>query len=554
MLSILCKNNCLPQEIEEGNVEYKLKINSNDYRLTKLSSQMKWRLNEGKNKYGKYIAKYIIGIQDNGQIGDQTEEMVNESIQNLNILITKCNATILLIDKVLINNGSMVSTIAEITIIKQLRDQFINEMRICALGLTGHGKTTSISHVCYDHRDSGCGSGKYIIMKHAHEHVAGVTSCITQEILGINENNVVNYKTGFVNTWEKIVDSSRFIATLIDLPGSTKYIKTILSGLLSRQPHLCMIVFSLADCLSDTEIVIPQNFIMFVKLIFDLHINFIFLLTKNDIIYDKNLNVYEILQEHLKFIAPFRIKKFDPVDYNNFNDRLEIQCLSVSNVTGDGYDTFYKLLNQLYDDGYNNKFHTDHHSDIVNGIDNMEFIVNNIYMCNSDQTNLEKKNIIISGLLINGNIELNNEYLIGPSEGQFHYATVKSIHKKQIESKNLYCNETGSIEIEININVNLDDDHIVMITYNNLSNFTNSITILINAGFEHIKLNKQYTLFAGNVIESCYVSNINLNNPNNNCNMVTIICNNKKHPNTYLFKNKKCILKSEHIIIGTIIS
>lgn len=49
------------QECNEGNREYKLKLNSN-HKIYKIASQLRYRLYEGDGK-----ALYIVGIQDNGK-------------------------------------------------------------------------------------------------------------------------------------------------------------------------------------------------------------------------------------------------------------------------------------------------------------------------------------------------------------------------------------------------------------------------------------------------------------------------------------------------------
>jgi GTPase len=52
----------LGQEVEEGNVEYKLKlIDPTPERFQQLVSQLKWRLTEGQGE-----ALYEIGVEDNG--------------------------------------------------------------------------------------------------------------------------------------------------------------------------------------------------------------------------------------------------------------------------------------------------------------------------------------------------------------------------------------------------------------------------------------------------------------------------------------------------------
>lgn len=70
-----------PQEIDdEGNREYKWKIIMEDERdkekkITKLASQMKWRLYEGDGK-----ALYILGITDEGDALGITEKDLHETL------------------------------------------------------------------------------------------------------------------------------------------------------------------------------------------------------------------------------------------------------------------------------------------------------------------------------------------------------------------------------------------------------------------------------------------------------------------------------------------
>ena len=70
-----------PQEIdEEGNREYKWKIIMEDAidkekKITKLASQMKWRLYEGDGK-----ALYILGITDEGDALGITEKDLHETL------------------------------------------------------------------------------------------------------------------------------------------------------------------------------------------------------------------------------------------------------------------------------------------------------------------------------------------------------------------------------------------------------------------------------------------------------------------------------------------
>ena len=83
--------NQLPEEIEEGNIEYKLKIiPDNNSRLMSLSSQLRWRCNEGRG-----MAIYLLGISDKGRVLGITPDELDKSIHNLGIMIRENNYRIL---------------------------------------------------------------------------------------------------------------------------------------------------------------------------------------------------------------------------------------------------------------------------------------------------------------------------------------------------------------------------------------------------------------------------------------------------------------------------
>ena len=69
----------LNKELEYGNIEYKLHLkNISQEKIIRYSTQMNFRLNEGNG-----TAYYIIGIKDNGCIVGLTNEILNDSINNL---------------------------------------------------------------------------------------------------------------------------------------------------------------------------------------------------------------------------------------------------------------------------------------------------------------------------------------------------------------------------------------------------------------------------------------------------------------------------------------
>ena len=67
-------------EVEEGNVEYKLKLlNPSTSRFEHLVTQMKWRLQEGRGE-----AIYEIGVADSGVLTGLNKEELKISLDTLN--------------------------------------------------------------------------------------------------------------------------------------------------------------------------------------------------------------------------------------------------------------------------------------------------------------------------------------------------------------------------------------------------------------------------------------------------------------------------------------
>lgn len=79
----------LPEEDDEGNIEYKREILDFEKRSHKYSSQMIYRLNEGNG-----IAYYYLGVYDNGTFYNWSKSVKNESLKNLIDIVTMINANI----------------------------------------------------------------------------------------------------------------------------------------------------------------------------------------------------------------------------------------------------------------------------------------------------------------------------------------------------------------------------------------------------------------------------------------------------------------------------
>jgi GTPase len=120
----------LPPEVEIGNVEYKEKlINQSASRLEHLTSQMKWRLDEGGGE-----ALYEIGVSDNGRlIGISLQEM-DMSLNTLNLIARNLKATTRLLHTLKIQDR----LVCEVLILA-IRSLDLSEISLCVLGNTAAG-------------------------------------------------------------------------------------------------------------------------------------------------------------------------------------------------------------------------------------------------------------------------------------------------------------------------------------------------------------------------------------------------------------------------------
>lgn len=517
MLSILRTNGEIPVEIEEGNIEYKLKItfenDINNSRFKKLTSQLQWRMNEGKQMYSKYTATYILGITNDGKIGNQTEEIIDESIKNLKMITLNCNSQIISIKKELFNEKYY---IAEVIIVR-LDDKFIKELRVCFVGESASGKTTTVAHLCSGHLDNGEGSGGKIIMKHAHEQLSGSSSSIVHEMIGYKDNTLINYKSQIFSSWEKIVNLSDFVVSLIDLPGKEKYIRTTLYGIQSRNPH---IVFLTID---SSKGYINDETYNLLELLQKNKLNIIILFTK--------INKNENITNAFKFYD--KLTEFDADTYSPDNKLLNY--IKISNKTGYGFDKIHQLFNYFVDNNIYNDYDPK--------ISPSRFIIGDIYsQCNEFTSN--NKIIIASGLMKSGNINGGEVLYVGPYENKFYQIKIINIHKKQIDSKTLYANEYGSLEIEFVNEIIPLDNH--MIITKNLIELKNTCNIRISDGLNNINIKKMMLLFSENIVESCIITEINND-------IITVKFNRLHDVKVPIFSGNKCILKSDKYLHGYIV-
>lgn len=126
------------------------------------------------------------------------------------------------------------------------------QIRISIAGPSTAGKSSLLGTLTSSSLDNGRGKSRLSLLKHRHEISSGITSSVAQELIGYTEQtplSVVNYASGNVAAWDDIHAASTGgrLAFVSDLPGSIRYLKSTLRGLVSWAPHYVMLCIP-ANC------------------------------------------------------------------------------------------------------------------------------------------------------------------------------------------------------------------------------------------------------------------------------------------------------------------
>lgn len=143
-----------------------------------------------------------------------------------------------------------------------LEDDYSNteQVRISITGPSTAGKSSLLGTLTSSSLDNGRGKSRLSLLKHRHEISSGITSSVAQELIGyaasgapVKAVDMINYASGNVAGWDDIhvASNSGRLAFVSDLPGSVRYLKSTLRGLVSWAPHYVMLCIP-ANCGDET--------------------------------------------------------------------------------------------------------------------------------------------------------------------------------------------------------------------------------------------------------------------------------------------------------------
>lgn len=120
------------------------------------------------------------------------------------------------------------------------------QLRVSLTGATMSGKSSLLGSLSTATLDNGRGKSRLSLLKHRHEIASGMTSSVTQELIGYTDSadgseavRVINYASGNVDSWSDIHAASQpgRLVFLSDSAGHPRYRRTTVRGLMGWAPH-----------------------------------------------------------------------------------------------------------------------------------------------------------------------------------------------------------------------------------------------------------------------------------------------------------------------------
>ncbi|KAK4659566.1 hypothetical protein QC762_111420 [Podospora pseudocomata] len=226
-------------------------------------------------------ALYEIGVADDGTLAGLTKDELDESLNTLRIMAASLGCNMKVLRKVAVGDCEWIDSsdseegscsgpkgqrrqarlwVAEALVTPNLRPRdashtgaarspglpdpthgplSTDQLRVTLTGPTTSGKSTLLGALSTGTLDNGRGKGRLGLLKHLHEVASGITSSVTQELVGYDGDRIVHYGHQEVESWIDIHNYTKSgrLVYLVDSAGHPKYRRTILRGIVGWAPH-----------------------------------------------------------------------------------------------------------------------------------------------------------------------------------------------------------------------------------------------------------------------------------------------------------------------------
>ncbi|KAK4181737.1 hypothetical protein QBC36DRAFT_317138 [Triangularia setosa] len=226
-------------------------------------------------------ALYEIGVADDGTLAGLTKDELDESLNTLRIMAASLGCNMKVLRKIAVGDCEWIESldseqelspgtnghrrqaklwVAEALVTPDLRPRdashpgvarstglpdptygplSTDQLRVTLTGPTTSGKSTLLGALSTGTLDNGRGKGRLGLLKHLHEVASGITSSVTQELVGYDGDRIVNYSHQEAESWIDVHNYTKSgrLVYLVDSAGHPKYRRTILRGIVGWAPH-----------------------------------------------------------------------------------------------------------------------------------------------------------------------------------------------------------------------------------------------------------------------------------------------------------------------------
>lgn len=289
------------------------------------------------------------------------------------------------------------------------------EINIGVIGAVDNAKTTTISCLKFDQLDDGRGSARKKIFKHPHEIETGRTSSISKVHMHVHDNNFVSF---------------------VDLAGHEKYLRTTLHGITGHAIDYAMIVVG-------ANMGVTKMTREHLSVIISLRIPVFFIVTKIDIcppniLEETMASIVKLLKKTRRYqLGIDLIETPDQVNQilNLYREKEFFNICPVfqtSNKTGHNMDLLKHFINNI--------------PVVTPYVQNVES-KRKIFRIHEKFT-VKGVGIVVSGLTIEGTIKKGDQLHVGPIQGSWAVAVVRSLHDNfRNEIPLLHQNQSGCLAL-----------------------------------------------------------------------------------------------------------
>lgn len=335
--------------------------------------------------------------------------------------------------------------------------EHVRELRVAVIGNVDAGKSTMLGVLSRGSLDDGRGAARVFCARHRHESESGRTSSVSQELLGYridgshithitHDNHTDTTKGSSAHnihhkaSWEANIGHHAWkIASLIDLAGHERFLRTTMFGLTGFCPDIAMLMVG-----ANTGGLIGTSK-EHLALAAALALPVVVVITKIDLAPDHMraatlAHLHRVLRSPTCRKTPLMIRSLDDVIHvvvsGLFAANQLCPVLEVSNVTGQGVSLLRVLLNLLPPpDSIRERWAAARNIPF-------EYQINETYSVAGVGT-------VVSGVVLAGDVRVGDPLLLGPADsaGRFLATTVRGIQRKRIDLRHAVAGQAVSLAL-----------------------------------------------------------------------------------------------------------